>query len=339
MDDKVIQKLQNKLEENNKKIDELEHNYDNNDIWEPKHRYLREYFFTLISFFCIISLMIGIDFFTSIDLYINASNMFIMFFTSYLLGVKIDKELEVIRRNDLDFFKRQIDIEIEKIKLIQRNKVIKKLLNNNKSKDIILDNNKNNELSLEELYKNLDTVITKLVLKKHTPTFDDVIEKSSLYSIIWFIISILCIFVFNYINYDMISFIDLNSIVSACLGGLIIGIGIELNEAKRQKETINDLENEYFTTVKCKKLDRSKQDYRDLMKKYVNEIVLNEYKTLNKENGQDLSINIVNDENKQKRIEQKTTMTKIAPKIVDYEFKGNPEEKKNVKVLKRNWKR
>lgn len=37
--------------------------------------------------------------------------------------------------------------------------------------------------------------------------------------------------------------------------------------------------------------------------------------------------------NKENILDKKLTFTKIAPKVVDCEFKGNPEEKRNAKVL------
>lgn len=68
------------------------------------------------------------------------------------------------------------------------------------------------------------------------------------------------------------------------------------------------------------------EDINNLVKAYTMKTIkyTNETETMTKNNN-----------NKKENSNNKTKFTKITPKMVDYEFKGNPEEKWNSKVLKR----
>lgn len=186
-----------------------------------------------------------------------------------------------------------------------------------------------NNLTRDELLNEINKIITKEVVKENKGKLKS-IDSFYLFSVI--MLSALPIFLYAPI-FSTIGLDVLNNTFILKLIFLLMGIGISVTEASRYN---NDLEDAISDINKLigESSNFDKEDLNTLLKAYQIKI----YNQISEENNKE--IKKYNKDNKKDKkeitiLDKKPIFQKIPPKIIEYEFKGNPEEKRNNKVLVR----
>ena len=182
------------------------------------------------------------------------------------------------------------------------------------------------KMSEEELMLESYKVISKNVLEKNSKKLE---KFNSFYVALFIILDVVPIVLFESV-FSSIGLSSLNNTYILNILFWMLGFGICRIEANKYnidldsaidyvKKSIdsNYTEADLKTLIKACQVKTYKKEYDKIMPKFKDSFKEEEYLV----------------EKKQK------TFRSIFPKVVDYEFKGNPEEKRNAKVLRRELKR